>query len=84
MKQLEILKALAADCRDHGEADIADGIDALVGDVTELVESIRAERAAGDSGDSIAYLEARMRTTQSLVKFQARAIDAAEPGVGNG
>lgn len=70
MNQLNILKALAADCRDHGETDIAGGIDALVADVTGLVEAIKAERAASDGGDSIAYLEARLRTTQMLVKFQ--------------
>ncbi len=69
MRQMNLLRALSADCRDHGEADIAKGIDELVSDVTELCESIKAERAASDSGDSIAYLEARLRTTQALVKF---------------
>lgn len=78
MKQLNILKALAADCRDHGETDIADGIDVLVADVTELVEAIYVERAASDRGDSIAHLEARLRTTQSLVKFQVPASSAQD------
>ena len=69
MQQMNLLKALAGDCREHGERDVADGIDALAADIAELCEAVKAERAANDSGDSIAYLEARLRTTQTLVKF---------------
>lgn len=69
MKQMNLLRALADDCRDHGEHDVAKGIDTLANDVAELVDAVKAERAANDSGDSIAYLEARLRTTQTLVKF---------------
>ena len=69
MKQIKLLLALAADCRDQGEPDIAAGLDGLARDVTELVAAIKAERAANDSEDSIAYLESRMRTSQALLKF---------------
>ncbi len=69
MKQMILLLALADDCREQGEADVARGILALADDVGELCEAIKAERAAHDSGDSIAYLEARLRTTRTLVKF---------------
>ena len=69
MQQMNLLKALAGDCRDHGEGDVADGIDALAADIAELCEAVKAERVANDSGDTIAYLEARLRTTQTLVKF---------------
>jgi len=69
MQQMNLLKALAGDCRDHGEGDVADGIDALAADIAELCEAVKAERAANDSGDSIAFLEARLRTTQAMVKF---------------
>ena len=69
MQQMNLLKALSGDCREHGESDVADGIDALAADIAELCEAVKAERTANDSGDSIAYLEARLRTTQTLVKF---------------
>ena len=69
MNQMNLLRALASDCLDQREHDMARGIDQLANDVDELCEAIKAERAANDSGDSIAYLEARLRTTQTLVKF---------------
>lgn len=69
MNQMNLLRALASDCRDQGEYEMARGIDHLANDVDELCEAIKAERAANSSGDSIAYLEARLRTTQTLVKF---------------
>lgn len=69
MRQVNLLRALAADCRAHGEHEVAHGIDALANDVAELCDAVKAERAANDSGDSIAYLEARLRTTQTLAKF---------------
>ncbi|MGE4460618.1 MAG: hypothetical protein AB7D31_15340 [Stenotrophomonas sp.] len=70
MKQMKLLRALAADCRAHGAHDVARGIEGLANDVAELCAAIKAERAASDKGDSIAYFEARLRTTQALVKFQ--------------
>lgn len=71
MRQMNLLRSLAADCKDHGEHDVAKGITALADDVAELCSAVKAERAAADSGDSIAYIEARLRTTQTLVKFTA-------------
>ncbi|WP_282267741.1 hypothetical protein [Stenotrophomonas sp. PS02298] len=70
MKQMKLLRSLAADCRDHGEHDVARGIEGVANDVAELCEAIKAERAASDKGDSIAYLEARLRTTLVLTKFE--------------
>lgn len=56
MQQMNLLKALARDCRDHGELDVADGIDKLATDIAELCEAVKAERGANDSGDTIAYI----------------------------
>lgn len=69
MQQMNLLNALAGDCREQGDSDVAAGIDELAADITELCDAVKAERAANDSGDSIAYLAARLRTTQTLVKF---------------
>lgn len=69
MQQMNLLKAIAGDCRAQGDDDVADGLDALAADIAELCDAVKAERVANDSGDSIAYLEARLRTTQTLVKF---------------
>ena len=71
MRHMNTLKALVADCREQGENAIADGIAALADDITELCEAVKEERAASDSGDSIAYLGARLRTTAALMEFTA-------------
>ncbi|MGE4408428.1 hypothetical protein [Pseudomonas sp.] len=70
MKQMNLLRALAADCRAHGEHDVARGIESVANDVAELCAAIKAERSASDKRDSIAYFEAKLRTTLALVKFQ--------------
>lgn len=68
MNQMSLLLSLADDCRDQGEHDVEQAIRALADDVRELCAAIKSERAAV-GGDSITYLEARLRTTQTLVKF---------------
>lgn len=71
MRHMNMLKALIADCREQGENAIADGIAALADDITELCEAVKAERVASDSGDSIEYFEARLRTSAALIEFTA-------------
>ena len=66
---LKLLKALEEDCREDGALDVADGIAGIVSDIEELCAAIKAERDAVASGDTIATLEARLRTTQTLVRY---------------
>lgn len=75
---VKLLRALADDCRDAGDMDIAEGIEGIISDIAELCSAIKAERAAQSSGDTLAYLEARLRTTSTLVKFDStKVIDHA-------
>jgi len=70
---LEILRSLAADCREHGgEDDVADAIDKVISNVSQLLTSIKAEREERDKGDTIAELEARLRTTFFMVELGYR------------
>ena len=65
--KLDVLRALAADCRDHGDRDIAEGIEGIITGVEAMCEAVRTERKAADSGDTLAYIEARLATTLEMV-----------------
>ena len=78
MSKLNVLRALAADCREQGEADIASEIDTCVEAVEELCRNIRAEREAADSGDSIEHLHARLATTMTLMFIDPPAKKASD------
>lgn len=68
-KMLKVIRALAEDCQAQGDREMAEGITALGDDIEELCTAIIAERKAGDSGDTFAHLETRLRTTAALLKF---------------
>lgn len=84
MSKLNVLRALAADCREQGDADIAAEIDTCVAAVEELCRNIRAERAAVDSGDSIEHLQARLATTMTLMFIDPPAKKEAHPAPAGG
>ena len=67
MSKLDVLRALAADCRDQGESDIAEGIEGIIVSVEAMCGAVREERKAAASGDTLAYAEARIATTLEMV-----------------
>lgn len=69
VNKLKILRALAADCRDQGDHDIAEGIEGIIAGVVELCAAIKTERKAADSGDVIEHFSARIHTTLLLTLF---------------
>lgn len=68
-KMLKTIRALAEDCQQQGDREMAEGFTAVGNDIEELCTAIIAERKAGDSGDTFAHLESRLRTTAALLKF---------------
>ncbi|MGV8955720.1 MAG: hypothetical protein ACOH2M_31795 [Cypionkella sp.] len=78
MKQVNLLRAMAADCKEQGDADIAKALNEIANDVTDLCHAVKAERKYSDSGDSIAYLEARIRTSQVMLQFSEPPAKKAE------
>ncbi len=68
-KMLKVIRALADDCREQGDSEMAEGFTTLAGDVEELCAAVIAGREASDRGDTFAALDARLRTTSALLKF---------------